>query len=86
MQHLNAAFRKASKETKDRCRKALHFDQKGNIIRLEPIKFHPEIEPLIRTFADGKTYIGVGAWNGSPGNKSDNEQVSSRHSVQVSHH
>ena len=80
MQHLNHAFRKASKETKDKCRGALHFDKKGDIIRLEPIKFHPEIEPLIRTFADGKTYIGVGAWNGSPGHKSDNEQVSSHRS------
>ncbi len=35
---------------------------------------------MIRTFADGKTYIGVGAWNGSPGHKSDNEQVSSHRS------
>lgn len=76
MQHLNHAFKNASKERKDKSRKALHFDQKGNIVRLEPIKFHPEVEPLIRTFADGKTYIGVGAWNGSPGNKSDNDQVS----------
>lgn len=77
MQHLNHAFKNASKETKDKSRKALHFDQNGNIVRLEPIKFHPEVEPLIRTFADGKTYIGVGAWNGSPGNKNDNDQVSS---------
>lgn len=86
MQHLNQAFRKASKETKDRTRGALHFDKKGDIIRLEPIKFHPEIEPLIRTFADGKTYIGVGAWNGSPGHKSDNEQVSSYRSCSRCHH
>ncbi|KAF7505126.1 hypothetical protein GJ744_001266 [Endocarpon pusillum] len=85
MQHLNDAFRKASKHTQDKCRGALHFDQKGDIFRLEPIKFHPEIDPLIRTFADGKTYIGVGAWNGSPGHKSDNDQAGSHPSCSRCH-
>lgn len=75
MQHLNKAFHKASDDLKHKVRGALHFNNKGHVVRLEPIKTHPEIEALIRTFANGKTYIGEGAWNGSPGHKSDNNQV-----------
>jgi hypothetical protein len=77
MQHLNKAWKQADHKTKEKCRPAIHLDKAGNVVRLEPIKDHPAVEPLIRTFADGKTYIGVGAWNGSPGNKHDNEQVKS---------
>ncbi|MCJ1292111.1 hypothetical protein MMC34_003661 [Xylographa carneopallida] len=36
---------------------------------IDAIKDHPDLDKLVRTFADGKTYIGVGAWRGSPETK-----------------
>jgi hypothetical protein len=76
MQHLNTAWKKADQRTKNACARCVHLDRSGNVIRIDAIKDNPAIEPLIRTFADNKTYIGVGAWNGSPGHPSDNNQVS----------
>jgi hypothetical protein len=76
MQHLNTAWKKADQRTKKACASCVHLDHAGNVVRIDAIKDNPSIEPLIRTFADNKTYIGVGAWNGSPGHPSDNNQVS----------
>ena len=76
MQQLNTAWHKASKTEKDSLRNCVHTNSKGDIIRIDAIKDHPELEKFIRSFADGKTYIGVGAWGGSPGAGSDNNQVS----------
>jgi hypothetical protein len=75
MQHLNTAWRKADQRTKNACASCVHLDRSGNVVRIDAIKDHPAIEPLIRTFADDKTYIGVGSWNGSPGHPSDNNRV-----------
>jgi hypothetical protein len=75
MQHLNTAWKNADQRTKNACASCVHLDRSGNVVRIDAIKDHPAIEPLIRTFADDKTYIGVGAWNGSPGHPSDNNQV-----------
>lgn len=44
-------------------------------MRIGAIKDYPQLERFVRGFADGKTYIGVGAWGGSPGVGSDNAQV-----------
>ncbi|CAF9941869.1 MAG: hypothetical protein HETSPECPRED_004258 [Heterodermia speciosa] len=79
MQQLNTAWHKASKTEKDSLRNCVHTNSKGDIIRIDAIKDHPELEKFIRSFADGKTYIGVGAWGGSPGVGSDNNQSSAAH-------
>jgi hypothetical protein len=48
----------------------------GVVRRIDAPKDFPQLEQFVRSFADGKTYIGVGAWGGSPGNANDNAQVS----------
>ena len=75
MQQLNEAWHKADAKLKESLKSCVHLDKAGKVIRIDAIKDHPDLDKLVRTFADGKTYIGVGAWGGSPGNKNDNNQV-----------
>lgn len=49
------------------------------MVRIEAIKDFPNLEKFVRSFADGMTYIGVGSWNGNPGNENDNKQSSAAH-------
>ncbi|KAI4106718.1 MAG: hypothetical protein LQ339_002909 [Xanthoria mediterranea] len=79
MQNLRKAWAKASPGTKNDLKGSIFTDKAGKVVRMGPIKEHPKLESFVRTFADGKTYIGVGAWNGSPGNPSDNGQSSAAH-------
>ena len=76
MQHLNEAWGKASAATKKPLERSVHLNGQGHVVRIDAIKDNPDLEKFVRTFADGKTYIGVGAWGGSPGNPLDNHQVS----------
>ena len=76
MQDMNTAWHKASQQTRNNLKSCVHLNAQGNVARIDAIKDHPELETLVRTFANGKTYIGVGAWGGSPGNAADNEQSS----------
>jgi len=75
MQNLNNAWKKASQQTKDGLKNCV-FVKDGKVVRIGAPKDFPKLEQFVRTFADGKTYIGVGAWKGSPGNANDNAQVS----------
>ena len=75
MQQLNEAWHKASPAEKNSLKHCVHTNAKGEVVRIDAIKGDPGLEKLIRSFADGKTYIGVGAWGGSPGVGSDNAQV-----------
>lgn len=75
MQDMNTAWHKASPELKQALKNCVHVNAAGNVVRIDSIKDHPDLEKLVRTFADGKTYIGIGAWGGSTGNAHDNEQV-----------
>ncbi|KAL8858752.1 MAG: hypothetical protein Q9178_004669 [Gyalolechia marmorata] len=76
MQNLRAAWKKASPATKDGLKGSIFLNKKGEVERMGPIKDNPKLETFVRSFADGKTYIGIGAWNGSPGVKTDNDQSS----------
>ncbi|KAL8807158.1 MAG: hypothetical protein Q9182_000840 [Xanthomendoza sp. 2 TL-2023] len=76
MQNLRKAWAKASPQTKNDLKGSIFLDKNGHVERMGPIKEHPKLEAFVRGFADGKTYIGVGAWKGSPGVKSDNDQSS----------
>lgn len=76
MQHLNDAWHRADDGTKQSLQNCVHLDGNGNVVRIDAIKDFPQLENFVRTFADGKTYIGVGAWGGSPGNANDNNQSS----------
>ncbi|KAL9005513.1 MAG: hypothetical protein Q9188_001715 [Gyalolechia gomerana] len=76
MQHLNDAWHRADDGTKQSLQNCVHLDGDGNVVRIDAIKDFPQLENFVRTFADGKTYIGVGAWGGSPGNANDNNQSS----------
>ncbi|MCJ1280429.1 hypothetical protein MMC21_008257 [Puttea exsequens] len=79
MQHLNAAWHKAGAGQKNALKSCVHTNAKNDVVRIDAIKDHPELEKFVRSFADGKTYIGVGAWGGSPGVGSDNKQSSAAH-------
>ncbi|KAL8851053.1 MAG: hypothetical protein Q9221_004043 [Calogaya cf. arnoldii] len=76
MQNLRKAWGKASQGTKNDLKGSIFTDKEGKVVRMGPIKGNPKLETFVRSFADGKTYIGVGAWNGSPGNPNDNNQSS----------
>jgi len=75
MQELNRAWHKADQKTKDGLKNCIHLDKAGNVVRMDAPKTFPALEKFVRTFADGKTYIGVGAWGGFAGNPADNKQV-----------
>ena len=79
MQHLRAAWSKAPQHVKEELKGAVFLNKHGKVERIGPIKDNPKLEHFVRSFADGKTYIGVGAWGGSPGNASDNNQSSAAH-------
>ncbi|KAL9046065.1 MAG: hypothetical protein Q9214_001007 [Letrouitia sp. 1 TL-2023] len=76
MQNLNNAWARADQGTKDSLAQCVHTDGSGRVVRIDAIKDYPQLETFVRSFADGKTYIGVGAWGGSPGVDSDNAQSS----------
>ena len=79
MQNFRHAWKKANDATKDSLKSSVHLDHHGKVVRIGPIKDNPKLEKFVRSFADGKTYIGVGAWGGSPGVASDNHQSSAAH-------
>jgi hypothetical protein len=74
MQGLQEAWSKASQQTKDELSSCVTV-RDGRPIRIAAPKTFPKLEAFVRTFADGKTYIGVGAWGGHAGNPNDNKQV-----------
>ena len=75
MQELNTAWHRASPATKASLKDCVHLNEKGDVKRISAIKDFPQLEKFVRSFADGKTYIGVGSWNGSPGVLTDDHQV-----------
>ena len=76
MQDFNHAWDKADKGTKDGLRDCVHLDAQGHVKRIDAIKNFPKLDSFVRSFANGMTYIGVGAWAGSPGDPHDNKQSS----------
>lgn len=75
MQDCNSAWRNASQDKKNAIRPNVTLDGSGNIIRLGATKNDQALQSFVRTFAEGKTYIGTGAWAGSAGDPGDNAQV-----------
>jgi hypothetical protein len=76
MQDLRSHYARADANTKAALRNCIHFDQHGQVSRIEAPKFFPALESFVRTFAEGKVYIGVGAWQGNQGDAGDNAQSS----------
>jgi hypothetical protein len=74
MQGLQEAWSKASQQTKNELSNCVTVRDSRSIRIAAPEDF-PKLEAFVRTFADGKTYIGVGAWGGHAGNPNDNKQV-----------
>ncbi|PCG92824.1 Hypothetical protein PENO1_067380 [Penicillium occitanis (nom. inval.)] len=79
MQDMDSAWHKASQSVRAQLKDFVSTDSQGNVKRIGPIKDSPELEKLVRTFANGKAYIGVGAWNGNPDNPNDNAQSTAGH-------
>jgi hypothetical protein len=79
MQECNAAWHQASPATRDALQSHVFLDAQGHVQRIGAPKELQALERFVRTFADGKTYIGVGAWGDSKGQESDNRQSSAGH-------
>ncbi|KAI0443508.1 hypothetical protein F4803DRAFT_550127 [Xylaria telfairii] len=76
MQACNQAYHKLPQAKKDQLRGHVFLDGNGNVKRIGPPKEFQPLEEFVRTFANGRTYIGVGAWGPSQGNPEDNKQSS----------
>ncbi|KAI2784515.1 hypothetical protein F4815DRAFT_456117 [Daldinia loculata] len=74
MQACNAAYHKLSQDKKNQLKGHVFLDGNGNVKRIGAPKDFQPLEEFVRTFANGRTYIGVGAWGPSNGNPADNEQ------------
>lgn len=76
MQDAQAAWENASEETKNAIRSAVIINGEGKVVYIGPTKENPPLENWVRSFANGKTYIGIGAWGDFKGDVNDNNQVS----------
>ncbi|CAJ2507689.1 Uu.00g088750.m01.CDS01 [Anthostomella pinea] len=76
MQACNTAYHKLPQAKKDQLKGHVFLDGSGNVKRIGPPKDSQPLEQFVRTFANGRTYIGVGAWGGNAGNPEDNKQSS----------
>ncbi|KAL1302392.1 hypothetical protein AAFC00_002793 [Neodothiora populina] len=74
MQGLNEEWKKADQKTRDSVKPSLHFDKAGNVVRMDGTTNKPALIAFVRRFAEGKTYIDTGAWNGKTGDDGDNQQ------------
>lgn len=74
MQGLQEAWKKASEQTRKELANCVTV-KNGRPVRIAAPKDFPKLEAFVRRFANGKTYIGIGAWNGHAGNPNDNNQV-----------
>ncbi|OTA58809.1 hypothetical protein K449DRAFT_467022 [Hypoxylon sp. EC38] len=74
MQACNQAYHKLSQDKKNQLKGHVFLDSKGNVKRIGAPKDFQPLEQFVRTFANGRTYIGVGAWGPSAGNPADNAQ------------
>ncbi|KAI5863989.1 hypothetical protein GGS23DRAFT_620879 [Durotheca rogersii] len=74
MQACNQAYHKLPQDKKNQLKGHVFLDSKGNVKRIGPPKNFRPLEEFVRTFANGRTYIGVGAWGPHAGNPADNEQ------------
>ncbi|KAI0386656.1 hypothetical protein F5Y04DRAFT_288550 [Hypomontagnella monticulosa] len=74
MQACNTAYHKLSQDKKNQLKGHVFLDGKGNVKRIGAPKDFQPLEQFVRTFANGRTYIGVGAWGPSQGNPADNAQ------------
>ncbi|KAH8197835.1 hypothetical protein TruAng_007982 [Truncatella angustata] len=76
MQACNNAYHKLSQDKKNQLKGHVFLDAKGNVKRIAAPKDFQPLEQFVRTFANGRTYIGVGSWAGNAGNPEDNKQSS----------
>ena len=76
MQDLVKTWHSADEGTRRSLAGCVHCNEKGDPVRIDAPKSNHALENFVRRFADGKVYIGVGAWGDSKGVESDNRQVS----------
>lgn len=76
MQDAQVAWDNASQETRNAIQSAVILNGEGKVVYIGPTKENPPLENWVRSFANGKTYIGIGAWGDFKGDVNDNNQVS----------
>ncbi|KAJ7636928.1 hypothetical protein FB45DRAFT_452006 [Roridomyces roridus] len=79
MQDLRAAWARADGNLKNKLKGVVHLDGHGIPTRIDAPKSNKDLENWVRTFAEGKVYIGIGAWGGNAGDVGDNAQSSAAH-------
>ena len=77
MQDLVNTWHGADDGTRQSLAGCVHCNDNGDPVRIDAPKDNQQLEGFVRRFADGKVYIGVGAWGNSQGVDTDNQQVSS---------
>ncbi|EMC94286.1 hypothetical protein BAUCODRAFT_228063 [Baudoinia panamericana UAMH 10762] len=81
MQDANKAWHSAPQGVQDSIRNMVTLDKAGNVTFIGATKNSQALENWVRTFANGKTYIGTGSWNGNKGNPADNAQSSAANGI-----
>ena len=76
MQDLAKTWHKADEKKRQSLKGWVFTNSHGDPVRIGAPKERKELEEFVRLFADGKVYIGVGAWRDDPGRESDNKLVS----------
>jgi hypothetical protein len=76
MQDAQVAWQNASQDTRNAIQSAVIVNGEGRVVYIGPTKENPPLENWVRSFANGKTYIGIGAWGDFKGDVNDNNQVS----------
>lgn len=76
MQDAQVAWANASQETRNAIQNFVIL-RDGKVVYIGPTKENRTLEAWVRTFANGKTYIGIGAWGDFPGDENDNNLVTS---------
>ncbi|KAJ6483101.1 hypothetical protein C8R45DRAFT_1000581 [Mycena sanguinolenta] len=79
MQNLREAWKKADAKKKEELKGVVHLDKSGVPVRIDAPKRNKALEAFVRTFAENKVYIGIGAWGNSKGDAGDNAQSSAAH-------
>ena len=79
MQDAQTAWDKADQGTKNAIKHGVTLDGNGKVVYIGPTKEDAALRKFVRSFANGKTYIGIGAWGDDPGEPADNNLVCSFH-------
>ena len=83
MQDAQIAWDRADQGTKNAIKHGVTLDGNGKVVYIGPTKEDAALRKFVRSFANGKTYIGIGAWGDDPGEPADNNLVCCLHTCRL---